>query len=72
MAEIEEECTFHTKADQVQFHTQTNGDTIHIKGLGLTRDQATSMTWLVNSDDNHVLEWTVHIKGGKPPKDKDK
>ncbi|GAH18066.1 unnamed protein product [marine sediment metagenome] len=63
MAEVEEECTFHTRADQVKFFTQTNGDKIRIINLALTQAQATSMTWLVNADDNVELEFQVKIKG---------
>ncbi|MCK4625691.1 MAG: hypothetical protein KAV00_10300 [Phycisphaerae bacterium] len=63
MAEVEEECIFHTKTDQVKFHTQTNGDTIHIKNLNLSQAQATSMAWLVNADDNVELEFQVKVKG---------
>ncbi len=70
MATIEEFCEFETMADQIEFHTQTNGDSLDMKKLKLNRDQATSITWLVNSDNNRPLVWTVHIKGGKPPKDK--
>ena len=36
MAEVEEECIFYTRADQVKFHTQTNGDAIFLKNLKLT------------------------------------
>ncbi len=63
MAEVEEEVKFHTKADQVQFHTQTNGDNIHIKNMKLTQAQATSMTWLVNADGQVELEFKVKVKG---------
>lgn len=66
MATIDEDCTFITGTDQVQFFTQTNGDSLHIKNLELTQDQATSLAWLVNS--HRELVWTVSIKGGKPPK----
>jgi hypothetical protein len=62
MAEVEEECIFHTRADQVKFHTQTNGDNIHIKDLKLTQAQATSMAWLVNADGTTELEFQVKIK----------
>ena len=62
MAEIDEECTFYTRADQVQFHTQTNGDTIRIKNLKLTQKQATSIAWLVNADDTAELEFQIKIK----------
>ncbi len=62
MPEIENECTFYTKADQVQFQTQTNGDTIRIKNLKLTQKQATSFAWLVNADGTAELEFQVKIK----------
>lgn len=63
MAEVEEEVTFYTKADQVQFNTQTNGDAIRIKSLKLTQGQATSVAWLVNAKNSGVeLEWQVKVK----------
>lgn len=62
MAEVEEELTFYTRADQVQFSTQTNGDTIHIKNLTLTQAQATSFAWLVNADGTVELEFQVKVK----------
>lgn len=63
MAEVEEECTFYTRADQVKFHTQTNGDAIYLKNLKLTQKQATSMAWLVNADGAAELEFQIKIKG---------
>lgn len=62
MAEVDEECVFHTRADQVKFHTQTNGDNIHIKNLNLTQAQATSMAWLVNADGTVELEFQIKIR----------
>lgn len=62
MPEIDDECTFATKADQVKFTTQTNGDQIIIKDLNLSQEQATSLTWLINSDDEHELEFQIKIK----------
>ncbi len=62
MPEVESECIFYTKTDQVKFHTQTNGDNIHIKGLKLTQAQATSLAWLVNADGNVELEFQVKVK----------
>lgn len=62
MAEVEEECTFYTRTDQVKFHTQTNGDDIHIKNLNLTQAQATSLAWLVNADGTVELEFQVKVK----------
>ena len=63
MAEVEEECIFHTGTDQVKFITQTNGDSIYIKNLKLSRAQATSMAWLVNTDDTVELEFQIKVKG---------
>ncbi len=60
--EVEEECIFYTRADQVEFHTQTNGDSMFIKKLSLTQAQATSFAWLVNADDNAQLEFSVKVK----------
>ena len=63
MAEVDEECTFYTGTDQVRFITQTNGDAIYMKNLKLTRAQATSLAWLINTDDTVELEFQVKIKG---------
>lgn len=62
MAEIEEECTFNTRVDQVDFRTRTNGDEINIKRMKLTRDQAASMAWLVNHLPSEELEFQVKVK----------
>jgi hypothetical protein len=63
MAEVDEELTFYTRADQVKYITQTNGDSIHIKRLDMTQEQAASMAWLVNADDTAELEFQVKVKG---------
>lgn len=62
MVEIEEECKFETRADQVELKTQTNGDMITIRHIKLTQEQATSLAWLVNADGTAILEFTVKIK----------
>ena len=62
--EIEEECIFTTKADQIRFQTQTNGDSIIIQNLKLTQSQATSLAWLVNADGTAELEFQVKVKNG--------
>ena len=62
MPKVEEECTFYTRADQVQFHTQTNGDSVHLKNLKLTQAQATSLAWLVNADGTAELVFQIKIK----------
>lgn len=62
MAQVNEVCVFTTKTDQVKFMTQTNGDELHILRLELSQEQATSMAWLVNSDEEHELQFRVRIK----------
>ncbi|KKK85547.1 hypothetical protein LCGC14_2772180 [marine sediment metagenome] len=62
MPQVDEECTFTTKADQVRLTTQTNGDTVLIQGLNLSQAEATSLTWLVNVDDEAILEFQIKIK----------
>lgn len=63
MADVEEECTFCTKPDQVKFFTQTNGDKLNIVNLKLTQAQATSLAWLINADGQTELEFQVKVKG---------
>lgn len=48
MPEVEDECIFVTKADDVMLTTQTNGDVITISRLNLNKEQAASLAWLVN------------------------
>jgi len=62
MAEIKEEVTFFTKADQVRFETRTNGDRLHIKGFHLDPSQAASLAWLVNQDNNAQLKFKIKVK----------
>ncbi len=63
MATINEKCEFETRADQIHFHTRTNGDKIHLKNLKLTQKQATNLAWLVNADDDAVLSIEIKLKG---------
>jgi len=62
MAEIEEEVVFFTKADQIKFNTQTNGDKIIMSGFHLTKEQAATMAWLVNTSDNSELKIKIKVK----------
>lgn len=62
MATVNEVVTFNTKPDQLHFSTRTNGDELHILNLKLDQDQATSMAWLINSDEGHELEVKIRIK----------
>ncbi len=62
MAEIEEEVTFLTKPDAIEFKTRTNGDSLFLHILNLSQAQATSLAWLVNADNNAELEFQVKVK----------
>ena len=52
-------CEFQAGADQVRLTTQTNGDSVTMKGLNLTKDQAASLAYLINDTDNHL---SIEIK----------
>ena len=62
MATVSETCEFETVADQLQFTTQTNGDTLIIRNLKLTQEQATSLAWLVNADNEGTLSIEIKVK----------
>lgn len=62
MPDIDEEVVFETKTDQVEFKTKTNGDSLHIIGLHLTKEQAASLAWLVNQDEGVILEIEIRVK----------
>lgn len=51
---ISDECVFEVGADQIRMSTQTNGDTIFIKGIHLGAEQAASLAHLINTSDNHL------------------
>lgn len=59
MATIPDTCEFEVKADQVRLQTQTNGDTIFIKGINLNKNQAAALAYLINTVDNHNLKIEV-------------
>jgi hypothetical protein len=63
MAEVEEECVFCTRVDQVRFRTRTNGDEIRILNLRLPQAKAASMAWLVNHQPEEQLEFQIKVKG---------
>lgn len=61
MPELEEECIFTAKTDNVQLTTGANGDILHITALDFNTSQAASMAWLVNHK-NRELEFEVKLK----------
>lgn len=62
MAEVDEELTFYTRADQIKLITQTNGDVITISKINLSQSQAASLAWLINADDIAELEIQIKVK----------
>ena len=50
MLEIEDEVIFHVEEDGAKFTTVTNGDILIINDFHLTREQAATLAWLVNSN----------------------
>lgn len=42
--------------------SQTNGDSVYMKRLKLTQEQATSLAWLVNHDGGHALSIEIKVK----------
>lgn len=51
MFEIPENCKFIVEgADQVKFATQTNGDTITIRGINLDANDGGALGYLINLD----------------------
>ena len=61
MAEIPEICVFETIADSVVFETNTNGDKITITNLSLTKDESSSLAWLINHDASTNLKFRIKL-----------
>jgi len=51
---ISDECIFQVGADQIRLSTQTNGDSITIRGIHLGAEQAATLAHLINSTQNHL------------------
>lgn len=58
MPEIDEELTITEPASKFNFHTLTDGDTLILSGLELTKEQAAALAWLVN----HSAETVISVK----------
>ncbi len=59
MPEIEDEVTFDVEVDGAELKTKTNGDILIINDFHLSREQAASLAWLVNS--NQKIQFTVKL-----------
>ena len=60
MPEIESEVIFEVGEDGAKFTTQSNGDIVIITGIHLTKQQAATLAWLVNS--KKILTFEVKEK----------
>ncbi len=59
MPEIEDEVTFDVEVDGAELKTKTNGDILIINKFHLSRKQAATLAWLVNS--NQKIQFTVKL-----------
>lgn len=62
MPEIEDEVTFDVEEDGAELKTKTNGDILIINKFNLSREQAASLAWLVNS--NQKIQFQVKLLQG--------
>lgn len=61
MPEIPNSCEFEVAADQIVFSTKTNSDHIEFDNVDMSQDAASTLAWLVNSDNHLTIE--IKIKG---------
>ena len=61
MPEIDDKCEFVIGSDKLTFHTQTDGDTLNIHGMELTKEQAASLTWLINHNPPQFLKVKIKL-----------
>lgn len=62
MPEIEEEVIFNIVTDKVVFHTMQDGDTLVLNGLAFTKEEAATLSWLINHPSGVELEIQVKLK----------
>jgi hypothetical protein len=58
--EIPDVCEFTVGSDMVRLITQTNGDSVTIKGINLDSANAAALAHLINRTENHNLK--IEIK----------
>lgn len=61
MAEIPDICVFETIADSVKFETNTNGDSITITNINLTKEQSAALAWLINHEATTNLKFRIKL-----------
>ena len=56
MEQISGKCEFEANADKVFLQTNLNGDTITIAGVHLDANNAASLAWLLQAEENIKIE----------------
>ena len=59
--EIENEAKFDIDEDCIEFTTRTNGDSMRIRGIHMSKESAGALAYMVNS--GKALEIEIKIKG---------
>ena len=54
MPTIPDKCEFEVGVDQIRLQTQTNGDTIFIKGIHLGDSNSAALAYLINHPDGNI------------------
>lgn len=60
MIEIPDVCEFTVGSDMIRLTTQTNGDSVTVKGINLDSGNAAALAHLINRMENHNLK--IEIK----------
>ncbi len=61
MAQIPDTVEFDVGEDGIEFTTKTNGDSIRMHGLHMSKETAGALAYMVNSGS--ILEVEIKIKG---------
>jgi hypothetical protein len=61
MPEIESEIVFHIHPSNMIFHQLTDGDTLVLNGLEITKEQAATLSWLGGHSDAGQLRVEIRI-----------
>ncbi len=59
--EVPDTVEFDVSEDSIEFTTKTNGDSIRMHGLHMTKETAGALAYMVNSGS--ILEIEIKVKG---------
>ena len=62
MPQIEEEVIFTAHAEKVYLNTNVNGDTLTFAGLHFSKEQAATLSWLINHPAKTVLKMEMKLQ----------